>query len=482
MNTKNITDMTTGSPAGHLIKFTLPLLIGNLFQQFYNMVDSLIVGNFVGADALAAVGACGSMNFLFFSLSAGLAMGIGIIVAQHFGAKDEEKIRSTIANAVYVLVGASVLVSVLGIVLSRPLLRLLATPDNIIGDSVIYMWTTCIGIVAIALYNGVASILRALGDSKTPLYFLIVASIVNVVLDLLFVLQLEWGVFGVAFATIIAQAVSAASCMIYAYCRVPYFHLKKEQMRPDMGIIKRSFVLGVPIALQNSMIAVSCMVLQGVVNTFGETVMAAYTIIGRVEQVVQQPYSSLGMAITTYTGQNVGAGEQERVRKGYRQSVIIVLLFSLLILPIAYLFGEQIIGAFVKGEPEVVAIGVKALRINSLFYFALGMIYVPRAVLNGAGDTGFAMLNGFTEVVCRIGYSQILTRIPILGYWGIWLTTGATWATTAVVCIIRYKRGKWRDKAIVERKPENTPVGIQSVETQSMEIPSGELQMLEAKG
>lgn len=451
MDSRNMTNMTSGSPAKHIIRFALPLLVGNLFQQLYNMVDSLIVGNYVGADALAAVGACGSMNFLFFSLSSGLAIGIGIIVAQFYGAGDEGNIRSTIANSAYVLIGAAVLVSVLGILLSPVLLRLLQTPESIIGDSVIYMKTTCAGIIAIALYNGVASILRALGDSKTPLYFLILASIINVVLDLLFVLQLEWSVFGVALATIIAQAVSAITCIIYAYIKVSYFRLTGEQLRPQRDIICRSFILGIPLALQNSMIAVSCMVLQGVVNTFGETVMAAYTIIGRIEQVVQQPYSSLGTAITTYTGQNVGAGKTERVRQGYRQAIVMVLLFSLLLLPIAYIFGEQIIGAFVK-EPEVIAIGAKALRINSLFYFGLGMIYVPRALLNGAGDTGFAMLNGATEVACRILYSQILTRIPMLGYWGIWLTTGATWATTAIVCVIRYRKGKWKQKALVGRQ------------------------------
>lgn len=449
MNTKNMQDMTVGSPAGHILRFALPLLIGNLFQQFYNMVDSLVVGNFVGANALAAVGACGSMNFLFFSLSSGLAIGIGIIVAQYFGAKDEENIRMTIANSIYVLSAVAIVVSVLGIIFSPALLRLLQTPDSIMADSVLYMKTTCAGIVAIAAYNGVASILRALGDSKTPLYFLILASIINVVLDLLFVLRFEWSVFGVALATIIAQAVAAVTCIIYAYVKVPYFRLTAEQLRPQKEIIKRSFVLGIPLALQNSMIAVSCMVLQGVVNTFGETVVAAYTIIGRIEQVVQQPYSSLGAAITTYTGQNVGASKLERVKKGYHQAIIMVLIFSILLLPVCYLFGEQIIGAFVK-EPEVIAIGVKALRINSLFYFGLGMIYVPRALLNGAGDTGFAMLNGFTEVACRILYSQVLTRIPALGYWGIWVTTGATWATTAVVCVIRYTKGKWKQKALVK--------------------------------
>ncbi len=448
MDSKNMINMTSGSPAKHILRFALPLLIGNLFQQLYNMVDSLVVGNYVGADALAAVGACGSMNFLFFSLSAGLATGIGIIVAQFYGAKDEKNIRSTIANSVYVLVVSALVVSMMGILLAEPLLRLLQTPDNIIGDAAIYLKTTCSGIVAIAIYNGVAAILRALGDSKTPLYFLILASIINVVLDLLFVLGFNWGVFGVGLATIIAQAVSAVTCVIYAYIKVPYFKLTKAQLYPQMDIISRSFVLGVPLALQNSMIAVSCMALQGVVNSFGETVMAAYTIIGRIEQVVQQPYSSLGTSITTYTGQNVGAGKTERVKQGFRHAVIMVLVFSLLLLPIAYIFGEYIVGAFVK-EQEVIEIGVKALRVNSLFYFGLGMIYVPRALLNGAGDTGFAMLNGFTEVACRIVYSLVLTQVLGLGHWGIWLTTGATWATTAIVCVIRYKMGKWQQKTLI---------------------------------
>lgn len=448
MNQKNITDMTEGSPMGHIVRFTLPLLLGNLFQQLYNMVDSIVVGNFVGANALAAVGACGSMNFLFFSLSSGLAIGIGIIVAQFFGAGDEKNVRNTIANSIYVLAGAALLVSILGIVLCPAILRLLQTPDTIIGDSVAYMRTTCAGILFIAAYNGVAAMLRALGDSKTPLYFLILSSIINVVLDFVFVLVLDWRVFGVAFATVIAQAVSAVSCIIYAYHKVEYFRLTKMQLQPRPQIIVKSIKLGVPIALQNSMIAVSCMVLQGVVNTFGEIIMASYTIIGRIEQVVQQPFSSLGTALTTYSGQNMGAGKPERVKKGFRQATILVLVFSICLLPITYLFGEQIIGIFVK-ETDVIGIGAKALRINSLAYFALGMIYVPRAVLNGCGDTGFAMINGMTEVACRVVYSQILIGIPLFGFWGIWVTTIATWITTAAVCLIRYGRGKWMYKAVV---------------------------------
>ena len=230
--------------------------------------------------------------------------------------------------------------------------------------------------------------------------------------------------------------------------------MTRQQLTPQPQIIANSFKLGVPIALQNSMIAVSCMVLQGVVNTFGSTIMASYTIIGRIEQIVQQPFSSLGTALTTYCGQNMGAGKTERVKKGFRQATVMVLIFSLCMIPIAYIFGEQIIGAFVK-EPEVIAIGKQALRINSLCYFGMGMIYVPRAVLNGCGDTGFAMINGFAEVACRVLYSQILTRIPFLGYWGIWLTTGATWVTTGIVCIIRYMSVVCRRKSLVERSSES---------------------------
>ena len=451
MNTGNITDMTTGSPAKHILKFALPLLIGNLFQQLYNMVDSIVVGNYVGKNALAAVGTCGSMNFLFFSLSSGLAIGIGIIVSQYFGAKDEKNVRSTIANSFYVLVMASLSVSTIGILFAPGLLKLLMTPDNIIGDSIIYMRTTCAGIAAIALYNGVAAILRALGDSKTPLYFLILSSIVNVILDLTFVLALGMGVFGVALATIIAQAISAATSLLYAYHKVSYFRLSREELKPHKEIIVKSFRLGMPVALQNSMIAISCMVLQGAVNSFGDTVMAAFTITNRIEQIVQQPFGSLGAALTTYSGQNIGANKVDRVKKGFRQATLIALIFSILLIPIMYLFGPRIVGIFVK-EQEVIDIGYRALRITGLCYFGLGMIYVPRALLNGCADTGFAMINGISEVTCRILYSQIFTRIPFLGYWGIWVTTSATWITTAVVCVARYFQGKWKSKSIVAQE------------------------------
>ncbi|MCR4733767.1 MAG: MATE family efflux transporter [Treponema sp.] len=444
----NITDMTVGSPTRHILVFALPLLIGNVFQQLYNMVDSVIVGNYVGANALAAVGTCGSMNFFCFSLSAGLSIGIGIVVSQFFGAKNEKMVRLTIANAIFILTMASLIVSLLGFFLCPYVLKLLQCPDSILPDSVIYMRTTVCGLIFVAYYNGVASILRALGDSKSPLYFLILSSIINLLLDLLFVLNFGWGVFGVALATCISQAAAAVTSAIYAWKKIDYFRLTKKEVKPDPVIIKSTLRIGIPVALQNCMISISMMVLQGVVNGFGETVMAAYTIVMRVEQLVQQPYGSVGAAITNYSGQNLGAGELQRVRKGFNRGTLIVLIFSIAVLPVFWFLGDKIIGFFVNNEAEVVSIGAKALRITAVCYFMLGMIYVPRAVLNGCGDSGFAMINGIMEVIGRIGFAPVLTKIPALGFWGIWVTTGITWTITAIVCVLRYKSGVWRNKGV----------------------------------
>lgn len=450
-NTTYVADMTTGSPSRHILKFALPLVIGNIFQQFYNLVDSAIVGKYVGSDALAAVGACGSVNWLFFSLSSGLGIGIGVIVSQFYGAKKDDKVRTTIANSFYVLISAALAVSILGYLIAPWLLAFLNTPENIIDASITYMRTTCLGIVAISLYNGSASILRALGDSRTPLYFLILSSICNVVMDLFFVLSLGMGVLGVALATIISQAISAIACLTYSLLRNSYFKFTKELLKPDLKIIKTSFRLGIPIALQSGMIAVSCVALQSVVNSFGSTVVAAFTITNRVEQIIQQPYNSLGTALTTYSGQNIGAGKIDRVKSGFRQSVVIVAIFSACMIPAFFLFGKNIAGVFVT-ETEVIEMGAKALRINSVCYFFLGLIYVPRGILNGCGDAGFAMINGITEVVCRLLYSSIFTRIASIGHWGIWITTGLTWLTVSCVCLLRFASGKWKEKALAASK------------------------------
>ncbi|MEZ3493486.1 MAG: MATE family efflux transporter [Lachnospiraceae bacterium] len=447
MEKKAVYSMTEGSPAKLLLRFTIPMLIGNLFQQFYNMVDSIVVGRFVGSNALAAVGATGSLNFLFFAMSFGIAAGVGVVVSQYFGAERMDMVEKSIINGMYLLAAVSALMGVVGIASARWVLAALDTPEIILEDAVIYMRVSCAGILAIAAYNGVASVLRALGDSKTPLYFMVVACFINIGLDLLFVIGFEWSVFGVALATVIAQMAAAIGAFAYALYKIPYFHIKKENRPIRRDIISRCFTLGLPIALQNALIAFSCIFLQKVVNGFGESVVAANTALGRIEQLVQQPYNSLGAAITTYTGQNIGAGKIDRVKQGYKAAFWSVVVFSIIMFVPCQLFGEQIVGVFVT-EPEVVAIGAKGLSITSFFYFFLGMIYVARSVLNGAGDAAFAMINGLMEVAGRVGFAVPLTKIPLIGVWGIFFTTGFTWALTGIVSMVRYHKGKWEFKGI----------------------------------
>lgn len=449
MARNKVYDMTKGNPTTLLLKFALPMVIGNIFQQFYNMVDAVVVGQFVGANALASVGATGSITFLFFSLVLGLSSGIGIIVSQYYGAKENDKVQKTIATAIYVIMISSILMAIVTMLAAKPIMEMLDTPDEIIGDSVLYLRVVGAGIVAVGIYNGTASILRALGDSKTPLIFLIVASVLNVVLDLLFVLSFNMGVLGVAVATVISQIISGVGCVLYAWIKMPLFRMPLNEYVIDSSIFKKCLTLGIPVALQNSMIAISCIMLQKVVNGFGPTIMAAFTVAGRFEQLIQQPFNSLGAALATYTGQNMGASNIERIKKGFWSAAKISIVFSVLMLPVAWFGGETIMSLFTH-EADVIREGARGIRITCFFYSALGMIYVTRNVLNGAGDVKFAMFSGIVEVVGRLGLAKPLTFVPGIGMLSIWYTTGLTWLLTAVISCIRYAGGQWKTKGIVE--------------------------------
>ena len=449
--TKNYTqDMTKGSPVKLLLSFTLPMLAGNLFQQLYNMVDTWVVGKFVGKNALGAVGATSSIGFLIFSLSFGLSTGIGILVSQLFGAEMLQKLKKAVVTAIYVMVVSGLLMGLIGIFSARWVMTALNTPEVMLEDAVLYLQVTCAGLVAVALYNGIATILRALGDTKTPLIFLVVACGINVVLDLLFVIEFGMGVWGVALATIIAQFVASLGGMLYAWFKVTIFRIPLKEWIPDMQLLKQCIRLGLPVAMQSALISLSCIVLQGVVNGFGPTILAAFTIVTRCEQLVHQPFNSLGAAIATYTGQNMGAGQIERVKKGFWVGAMISTLFSLAMLPIAWLGGEAIMRFFIQ-EQDVILEGARGIRITSLFYSAVGMIYVTRNVLNGCGDVKFAMLSGFVEVGGRIGLAKPLTFIPSIGTLSIWFTTAFTWFLTAAISCMRYAQGKWKEKGVVQR-------------------------------
>lgn len=429
--------MTTGNVVGHIVRFAIPMLIGNLFQQVYSLVDSIVVGQFVGAEALASIGSTASVIFMFFALCNGIGNGGGIITSQFFGTKDDTNVRKTMINTAYIMVVMSLSVGTIAFLLSSPLLTLLNTPQNILSDALSYMRLQCLGLIFVALYNYSSAMLRALGDSKTPLYFLIFSCIINTILDLLFVCVFHLGVFGAALATVISQFLSGASCLIFAFKTNEYFKFSKDDMKPDVLLIKRTVRLGVPLSLQFSLIAISCMALQRVVNGYGAVAVAAFTATSRVEQVIHQPYQTLGASLSTFSGQNYGAKNNERVVEGLKKGMIMMVIFSLLMLPVIQFGGRFIVRLFVN-DVDVIEMGSHALSITSYFYVALGTIYVVRSVLTGVGDAVFALQNGLVEVVCRLIFPMLLTMIPLLGVWGIWWSVGVTWIVSGLTAVIRY--------------------------------------------
>ena len=434
---ENTVNMTEGSPVRLLLAFSVPMLIGNIFQQLYNLVDSVIVGQFVGAQALAAIGATGSITFFFFALCNGIGAGGGIVTSHFFGEGCTDKVKNCIANTAYIMLVIPTTIGAIAFFTAGPILRLLNTPDSIMADSKAYMQIMCVCMVMISVYNFASSMLRALGDSKTPLYFLIFSCILNGVLDVIFVYNLKLGVWGAGVATLISNMVCGILCLVFAFKTNSYFKLARADWRVNPVIIGRCIKLGVPLSLQFSLIAISCMALQRVVNSFGSVAVAAFTATSRVEQLIHQPYGTLGTALSTYTGQNYGAKKHDRIIEGYKKSMIMMAIFTVLMIPLIQIFGSPITRLFVK-EPEVIEMGAKALRITSWFYIFLGVIYVVRGVLNGIGDATFALINGVTEVVGRFVVPVILVAIPLIGVWGIWWSVGIVWFLSGLTAWLRY--------------------------------------------
>ena len=431
-------NMTTGSPIRLLIQFAIPLLIGNLFQQAYSFTDSIIVGQFLGAHALASVGSTHSVTFLFFSICNGISSGAGIVTSQFFGADSREKTKSSIANSAYIMLLAALLMGTAAFLAAPSILAFLETPAEIVPQSLSYIRMTCIGVPLVAVYNYSAAMLRALGDSRTPLYFLICSAFLNICLDLLFITVFEMGVFGAALATVIAQMTSGIGCLIFAIKTNSYFHLSREDLRVNFQVVYQIVRLGIPLALQWSMIAISISALQRFVNSFGPDAIAAVTASNRIEQLVQMPYGSISNALATYAGQNYGARDIPRIKRGLKDGMILAGILSGAMFVIFQLLNRQVIGLFVS-EPEVIAIGARGLRVTSCFYLLLGAIYISRGLLNGVGDAMFAFINGVVEVACRLCIPMILVAlIPDIGNIAIWWTTGLTWTGGAIFCMLRY--------------------------------------------
>lgn len=437
-NMKDTTmNMTAGNPVKLILIFSVPLLIGNIFQQFYNLADSIIVGRFINADALAAIGVTASLTFLFFAICNGFGSGGGIIVSQSFGRGDTKEVKNCIANTGYIMICLPLAVGILAFALSRPLLRLLETPENIFEDSLVYLRLMCVGLLFVSVYNYISSMMRALGDSRTPLYFLIFTCILNALLDLLFVCVLKQGIWGAGIATLISQFVSNVLCLAYAFKFNEYFKFDKNDLRLNKIILIRTVKLGVPLSLQFSLIAISCMALQRVVNAYGAVTVAAFTATSRIEQIIHQPYQTLSAALATFCGQNYGARKNDRVIDGYHKTFWMMVIFTAVMVPVIQLFARQIAGLFVE-EADVIEMSAEAMRITSYFYICLGIIYVVRGILNGLGDAFFALLNGIIEVIGRFFVPVIMTAISAVGLWGIWWSVGIVWLLSGLTAWLRY--------------------------------------------
>lgn len=438
MRSNQTVDMTRGNITRLLIQFAIPMLIGNLFQQAYNLGDSMIVGQFLGSDALAAVGATGSVTFLFFSICNGIGSGCSVVAAQCYGSGDEAQTKRAISNAAYIMFVTALIMGVAAYLAAPSVLRTMGTHPDILPDATLYMRMSCIGVPLIAVYNYTSSMLRALGDSRTPLYFLIFSCFLNLVLDLLFVCVFHMGVFGAALATIIAQVVSGVGCLIYALKRNPYFKLSREDLQPDPAIIGKSVKIGLPMAFQWSLIAVSSTALQTFVNSFDNTdIVAPFTATNRIESLLHQPYGSISAALATFAGQNYGAKNIGRVRDGLKHGMFLSAIYTAAMMVLFQLFSEPVMRLFVK-EAVVIELGSQAMRLTSWFFLFLAVIYMSRGILNGVGDALFALINGVVEVICRIGLPLLIVLIPGVGHWSIWWTAGVTWGISALFCLLRY--------------------------------------------
>ncbi len=440
--------MTKGNPLKLLIQFAIPILIGNLFQQIYTLADRIIVGRFVGDTAFSAIGATNALSMMFMSMCMGAAIGTGVVISQYFGAKDEKGTASSIANGSYTCLLITIVMTAIALLATKPILLLLNTPESILPNALTYMYIFMAGLIAVSAYFTTFSILRALGDSKTPLIFLVLCSLLNIVLDLLFVVVLKTGVAGAAFATVLSEAIAAVLCIIYAFIKVPQFKLAAKYRKVDKELIVKTMHVGIPTGFQYALIYVSSIILQRIVNGFGEAVIGAFTATTQIELLVQQIFSALGSAMVTYTGQNIGAGRHDRISKGVIAAMKISAFVSIVLLAVFWIFGHPIMSIFVTNT-EIISIAATGIRITSAFLMALGAVQILRYMLNGAGDSMYALMNGIVEVIARVALAVSLTAIPFIGMWGIWFTTGLTWTVTAVFALFRYKHGAWKDKKLV---------------------------------
>ncbi len=419
-------DMTKGSPGKIIFAFTVPLFIGNLFQQFYNMVDAIIVGQFVGTGALAAVGSTGTIMFLITGLAMGMTNGFTLQVAQRFGANDMKGMRRAAVNATILSAIVSVVMTTISVVMMKPLLTFMHTPEDIFADAYSYIIIICGGLVASMLYNLLSCLMRALGNSKVPLFFLIVAALLNVLLDLLFIIQFNMGTAGAAWATIISQGISGLLCLLYIAKAVPILHPHKEDLRMDPHMMAVQLRIGVPMALQFSITAIGSMMVQTSLNMLGSTLVAAFTAAGKIEQLVTQAYVAMGTAMANYSAQNIGAGDVARIRKGFRSATIMGIIYSIVAGALVMTVGKYLTYLFISGDVSSVIDSVDLyLKCIGAFFIPLTIVNLYRNGIQGLGYGLLPMTAGIAELIGRGVVAVIAAQYH--SYFGICMAGSVAW-------------------------------------------------------
>lgn len=434
-----IKDMTKGNPIKLILLFSVPVLIGNIFQQIYSMVDTIIVGRYIGVEAFAAVGLTGSLNYLTNGLIVGLTSGFAVLVSQKFGAKKEEEVRQAIGSAVILSIIAAIIITAVSVLLAMPMLRMINTPENIIKDSNTYITIIFAGSGAVIVYNLITSILRALGDSRTPLYFLIISSFLNVFLDIVFIVNFKMGVEGAAYATIISQGFSAILCLIYAYRKYEILRLKKQDFKIGRKYYKRHLNVGVPMALQFSITAIGIIIIQGALNSFGSDTIASYTAASKVLQLAMQPAMTLGITMAIYVGQNLGAKDYIRIKDGVKKCVNISIITSVIAGAILILGAEYFVKLFIENpDKEIIAKSKECLIYAGIFFIPLGLIFVYRNALQGMGESFVPMMAGVYELLARSVVAFTLPRF--IGYTGICISDPIAWIAAFIPLIYTYHK------------------------------------------
>ncbi len=442
MAKSNSKDMTQGSPMKLIAAFFLPLMLGMLFQQFYSMMDTIIVGKFLGVNALAAVGSTGSINFMVIGFCMGICNGFAIPVAQRFGAKDYHYLRKYVANGVWLAVVFAAVMTIVVCILCRNILQWMNTPSDIIEGAFDYIFVIFLGIPVIYLYNLLSSIIRSLGDSKSPLMFLIISSLMNIGLDLALILIFDMGVAGAAWATVISQGISGVLCLIYMKKKYDVLKMSKEEWKTDKDCMIKLCNMGIPMGLQYSITAIGSVILQTSVNTLGSMAVASVTAANKVSMFFCCPFDAMGSTMSTYAGQNLGAGELKRITKGVLSCCLIGLIYSVIAFGILFFFGPKIALLFLDaGETDILGNVRLLLIVNSAFFMTLALVNIVRFTIQGLGYSKLAIIAGVCEMVARAVVGAFL--VPAIGYLGVCFASPVAWIFAdlflipAYICIMR---------------------------------------------